>query len=166
MTGALTKLRQGAVETLVSAGIQAVAAFEPEARKYRTEPVVAVSLSKVVCASGGFRDYLGLRYNEATGQEEELYGRGVELTLSLDIYGPGECGESACRGVMDQVVEVLAAQGLGGLSVRELESGGTEFLSSCGMYRLGMKCRCSAWLVAAAAEDGEFVDFIVKGRRV
>ena len=165
MTGALTKLRQDAVATLAEEGLVAMEAFEPERRKHREEPVVTVSLAKVVCASGGFRDYLGLRHNRETGREEELYGRGVELTLALDIYAPEGGGESACRSAMDRVAEVLTARGIGGLSVRELESGQVEFLSSCARYRLPMKCRCSAWLVAAADESGEFADFIVKGRR-
>ncbi len=165
MTGALTKLRQAAVDTLSAAGVAALSAFEPDGRKQWKEPVVAVSLSKVVCASGGFKDYLGIRRNEATGLDEELYGRGVELTLSLDIYGPRDGGESACRETMDAAVEALCTRGIGGLAAREVESGEVQFLGDCGMYRLPMKCRCSAWLVAAAAEDGEFVDFIVKGRK-
>ena len=166
MTGALTKLRQDAVETLKKAGVTAMEAFEAERRSHRAEAVVTVSLAKVVCASGGFRDYLGLRYNRETDREEELYGRGVELTLALDIYAPEGGGESACRTAMDAVAEVLTTQGIGGLSVQEMESGQVEFLDSCGRYRLPMKCRCSAWLVAAAAESGEFADFIVKGRRM
>lgn len=166
MTGALASLRQGAVDLLNSRGIQAAAAFEADGRKRWSGPVVAVALAKVVCAPGGFKDYLGTRRNEESGDEEELYGRAVELTLSLDIYGPRDGGESACRDVLDEMTELLASQGLNGLTVLELESGQMEFLDSCGMYRLPVQCRCQAWLAAAVRQDGEFVDFRVKGRRV
>ena len=130
---ALTNLRQKAADLLNESGIPAVAAFEPESRKLRTEPVAAVSLAQVACQSGGFQNYLG-RYEE--GQDSgELYGRAVELTLALDIYGPRD-------------------------------SGGMEFLDSCGLYHLPVRCLCRAWLAAVVREDGEFVDIRVKGRTV
>ena len=75
----------------------------------RTEPVAAVSLAKVVCAPGGFRDYLGRR-TAADGTEEELYGRAAELTLALDIYAPRDGGESAAREIMERLAEELAGQ--------------------------------------------------------
>ena len=165
MTGALANLRQAAVELLNENGIRAVAAFEAEGRKKWAGPVVAVSLARVVCAPGGFKDYLGTRRDEATGEEEELYGRGVEVTLSLDVYGPRDGGESACREVLDEMAELLTSQSVAGVSVRELESGQAEFLDGCGLYRLPVRCVCRAWLTAAVREDGEFVDFLVKGRR-
>ena len=82
MTGALSRLRSELTAQLNRAGIPALAAYEPERQVRRTEPVAAVSLAKVVCAPGGFRDYLGRR-TAADGTEEELYGRAVELTLEL-----------------------------------------------------------------------------------
>lgn len=161
---ALTNLRQQAADLLNEKGIPAVAAFEPEGRKLRTEPVAAVSLAQVACQSGGFQNYLG-RYEE--GEDSgELYGRAVELTLALDIYGPRVSGEDACRGLLDRMAEVLLTEGVAGLTVQELESGNVEFLGSCGMYRLPVRCLCRAWLTAAVREDGEFVDIRVKGRTV
>lgn len=166
MNGALSNLRRETAELLSARGVPAVTAFEPAARKRLTEPTAAVSLAKVVCAAGGFRDYLGLRTDPETGETEELYGRAVELTLSLDIYGPRDSGETACRETLDRMTEVLAAEGAAGLSVLSLESGNVEFLDSCGMYRLPVRCECRAWLTAVVREDGEFVDFRVKGRTV
>ena len=97
MTGALERLRKETAEQLEQAGVRAVTAFEPERQKRWNGPVAAVSLAKVVCAPGGFRDYLGTRRSQSTGGLEELYGRGVELTLAMDIYGPRDGGESGCR---------------------------------------------------------------------
>lgn len=165
MTGALASLRQGAADMLNENGVRAVTAFEAEGRKRWAGPVAAVSLAKVVCAPGGFKDYLGTRRNEETGDEEELYGRAVEVTLSLDIYGPRDGGESPCREALDRMAEALTREGVAGLSVRELESGQIEFLDSCGLYRLPVRCVCRAWLTAAVRQDGEFVDILVKGRK-
>ena len=61
MTGALSRLRSELTAQLNRAGIPAMAAYEPERQVRRTEPMAAVSLAKVVCAPGGFRDYLGRR---------------------------------------------------------------------------------------------------------
>lgn len=166
MTGALAGLRQGTVDLLNGQGIQAVAAFEADGRKRWSSPVAAVSLAKVVCEPGGFKNYLGTRYNEESGDAEEVYGRAVELTLTLDIYGPRDGGEGACRDVLDEMAELLMARGPNGLAVRELESGPVEFLDGCGMYRLPVQCRCQAWLAAVTSQDGDFVDFIVKGRKL
>lgn len=165
MSGTLAGLRQEAADQLNRRGIRAVTAFEAEGRKHWAGPVAAVSLSKVACVPGGFRDYLGTRRDEETGEEEELYGRAVEVTLSLDIYGPGDGGGSACREVLDRMAETLLREGAAGLTVRELESGTVEYLDRCGLYRLPVKCVCGAWLTEAVREDGGYVDILVKGRR-
>lgn len=166
MSGALTRLRQEAVELLNAQGVRAVAAFEPDSRKVWSGPVAAVSLAKLSCAPGGFQDYLGAQYDGETGEEMEVYGRALEATLAMDIYSPRDGGESACREALDSMAEILLTQGVAGLTVVELESGQTEFLSGSGMYRLPVACRCRGWLTAAVRQDGEFVDFRVKGRKI
>lgn len=166
MTGALNALRRSAVELLEGCGLHAVAAMEPDSRKRWTEPVVAVALNKVTCAAGGFRNYLGLKTDEATGAVSELYGRAVELTLALDIYAPRSGGESACRETLDAMTEAVMCRGIGGLTALELEAGSVAFLEQEGLYRLPVRCRCRAWLVAAVDEGGAFADFEVRGRRV
>lgn len=157
---ALANWRQQAAEQLREKGIPAVSAFEPEGRKLRTGPVAAVSLARVTCQTGGFQNYLG------RNESGEVYGRAVELTLALDIYGPRDSGENACRQLLDRMAELLLTGGLAGLAVQELESERAEFLDGCGMYRLPVRCLCRAWLTAAVLEDGEFVDIRVKGRTV
>lgn len=161
---ALTSWRQQAAELLNQKGIPAAAAFEPGERLLRDEPVAAVSLARVACQTAGFQNYLG-RYEEGEAGGE-LYGRAVDLTLALDIYGPRDSGETACRRVLDRMAETLLTEGLAGLTVQELESEGVEFLDEYGMYRLPVRCLCKAWLTAAVLEDGEFVNIRVKGRTV
>lgn len=165
MTGAMNALRRSAVELLEEYGLRAVTAMEPDSRKRWLEPVVAVALSKVTCAAGGFQNYLGEKTDEATGVTSELYGRAVELTLALDIYAPRSGGESACREALDTMTEAVMCRGIGGLNVLELESGSVTFLED-GVYRLPVSCRCKAWLVAAVDEGGTFMNFEVRGRKI
>lgn len=156
MNGALNGLRRSVVEQLRGCGLNAVTAMEPERAARWREPVVAVSISRVNCATGGFRDYLGLR------DGRELYGRAVELTLALDIYAPG--GESACQDTLERMTGELLCRGAAGLTTLEVQGGQTEFLEKLGLYRQTASCRCRAWLVAETGGDGSFVDFEVRGR--
>lgn len=166
MTGALNALRQSAVELLREYGVYAVTAMEPESRKRWDGPVAAVSLDRVVCAAGGFKDFLGLRDNPDTGGQDELYGKEVEITLGLDLYAPRNGGESACRQAADLLAEALTCRGVGGLPVEELRTDSVEFLERDGLYHLPVKCICRGWLVAAVDSSGAFADFEVKGRRI
>lgn len=163
MNGALDSLRRGVAEQLRACGLNAVAAMEPDRAARWQEPVVAVSLSRVKCAAGGFQDYLGVRTEGGTARE--LYGREVELTLALDIYAPRQGGESACQQTLAAMTENLICRGAAGLDPLEIQAGQTEFLKDAGLYRQTVSCRCRAWLVAAADEGGSFVDFEVKGRK-
>ena len=166
MTGALNLLRKSAVELLKECGLYAVTAMDAAPRKRWDGPVVAVSISRVVCAPGGFRDYLGLRTDPDSGVESELYGRGVELTVALDIYASREGGERACQETMAVLAEAVACRGLGGLTALEVNGGRVEFLEKDGLYRLPVTCLCKGWLVARVDNGGAFVDIEVRGRTI
>ena len=166
MNGALNALREQVAEQLRRAGVNAVTGMESARSSRWRQAVAAVSLSRVVCATGGFKDYLGTR-READGSERELYGREVELTLALDIFSPRDGGESVCQEAAEAVAESLVCHGAAGLSALEIQTGQVEFLEQEGLYRQKTTCRCKAWLVAQMDDDGEaFVDFEVKGRRI
>lgn len=157
---ALTDWRRQVVEQLNAAGIDAVAAFEPEERAARTKPVTAVSLAAVECRSGGFQNYLGRE------EQRERYGRAVELTVGLDVYGPRAWGEDGCRRVMELLAEEALTRGLAGIGAVRLYSSGMEFLEDWEMYHLPVQCVCTACLTACTTDEGEFVDIQVKGRTV
>ena len=166
MNGALNALREQVAEQLRQAGVNAVTGMEGARASRWREAVAAVSLSRVVCAPGGFQDYLGT-HREENGQERELYGREVELTLALDIFAPRDRGESACQEAAEAAVESLMCHGAAGLSALEIQTGQVEFLDKEGLYRQKTSCRCKAWLVARMDDgDGAFVDFEVKGRKI
>lgn len=162
MNGALDALRRGMTEQLHAWGINAIAAMEPERASRWRKPVVAVALSRVVCAPGGFQDYLGTR--DDGGKTRELYGREVELTLALDIYVPRDGGEGACQETLAAMTQMLVCQGAAGLTALEIQADRVEFLENVGLYRQGVSCRCKAWLVAEAEDGGSFTDFEVRGR--
>ena len=164
MNGALNAWRREVAEQLRRAGLNAVTAMEGARAPRWREAVAAVSLARVVCAPGGFKDYLGVHTEPDTGKERELYGREAELTLALDIYAPRDGGESACQQAAETVTETLVCQGAAGLTALELQTGQVEFLESAGLYRLQISCRCRAWLVARTDGDGgAFTDFEVRG---
>ena len=164
MSGALNALREQVAEQLRQAGVNAVTGMESARSSRWRQAVAAVSLSRVVCASGGFKDYLGTR-READGMERELYGREVELTLALDIFSPRDGGESVCQEAAEAAAESLVCHGAAGLNALEIQAGQVEFLDKEGLYRQKTTCRCKAWLVAQMDDDGgAFVDFEVKGK--
>lgn len=165
MSGALNALRAAVAEQLRQAGLNAVTAMEGTPAGRWRGAVAAVSLSKMVCASGGFQDYLGVRADPETGRERELYGREAELTLAIDVFAPRDGGERACQQAAETAAEALVCQGAAGLPVLELETGRTEFLEREGLYRLPVSCRCGAWLTARTdGGGGTFTDFEVRGR--
>ena len=165
MSGALNALREQVAEQLRQAGVNAVTGMESARASRWREAVAAVSLSRVVCAPGGFQDYLGT-HQEENGRERELYGREVELTLALDIFAPRDGGESACQEAAEAAAESLVCHGAAGLNALEIQAGQVEFLDKEGLYRQKTTCRCRAWLVARMDDGGgAFADFEVKGRR-
>ena len=166
MSGALERLRQDVAQALNRGGVAAVAAMEPQGRKRWDTPVAAVGLAGLSCRPGGFQDYLGTGKNPDTGAQEERYGRGAELTLSLDLYAPRDAGEGACQQALARMSEVLLTGGAGGLEVAEIAAERVEFLHQDGLYRLPVRCRCAAWLIVRRDSAGAFTDFEVKGRLV
>ena len=165
MSGALNALREAVAGQLRDAGLNAVAGMESARAKRWREAAAAVSLSRVVCEPGGFRDYLGVYADPETGMERELYGREAELTLAIDIFSPRDGGESACQGAAETAAECLVCRGAAGLPALEIQADRVEFLEKDGLYHLPVSCRCAAWLVAERDEGGEvFADFEVRGR--
>ena len=165
MNGALNEWRLAVAEQLRERGLNVVTAMEGARTARWREAVVAVSLSGVVCAAGGFQDDLGVWTDPASGKERELYGREVELTLALDVFAPRDGGESVCQRAAETVTEFLVCRGAAGVAALEVRAGRVEFLETEGLYRQEISCRCRAWLAARMDDEaGAFVDFEVKGR--
>lgn len=165
MSGALNAWRSAVARQLRDAGLNAVTAMESAPASRWREPVAAVSLSRVSCATGAFQDYLGTYTDPESKKQRELYGREIELTLALDVYAPRDGGEGACREAAERAAQCLLCRGAAGAPVLEIGMEPVEFLERDGLYRLPVSCRCGAWLIARWDEEaGEFTDFEVKGR--
>lgn len=165
MKGALNTLREGVAEELRQCGLNAVTAMESARAARWREAVTAVAVSGIVCAPGGFQDYLGTKRDPESEMERELYGREMELTLALDVFAPRDAGAAVCQEAAEAVMECLMCRGAAGLTALEVRAERVEFLEREGLYRLPVSCRCRAWLVAESPESGGiFTDFVVKGR--
>ena len=113
MSGALGRWRDRVAQQLRDSGLNVVTAMDPGRAARWREPVAAAAVSQVVCAPGGFQDYLGMERDGQTGEEREVYGREAELTLALDIFAPRDGGGEACRKAAETAVECLACRGVG-----------------------------------------------------
>ena len=153
-------MREQMAAFLRQQGVDAVCAYPEERRRQRSGPVAAVSLRACQGGPGGFRDYLGERYDESTGRWQELYGRRVTLTFGLDLYGES-AGE--LQMAYDRMAEAFQWEGPAGLALRELSCGETEFDRAAGLYRRAVTAVCQGYLYAVADEGGTFLDFVVRG---
>lgn len=160
----LDRVREGLTEYLTEHGIHAVTAWPEERRKRHSAPVVAVLLQEVGNSGSGFQDYLGERYNPERRCWEELYGKKLELTFGLHIYGGKDAGAAGCGICFDALAGALSAGGPEGLRLGNLSCGATAFDQETGMFLCPAKLEASAWLYAVAGEDGgELLDFEVRG---
>ena len=156
-------LRERMCEYLNSQGLDAVCAYPDSRRLRRTGAVAAVSLRSCQGGPGGFQDYLGERYDEESGQWQELYGKKIVLTFGLDIYAPPKEGAAEIQSAFEQMAEALRLGGPAGLRLLELSCGETEFDQEAGLYRRRVEALCQGYLYAVAEEGGAFLDFIVRG---
>ena len=158
-------IRERMADYLQGQGIDAQCAYPEMSRVRRDGAVAAVSLRACQGGPEGFRDYLGERYDEESGQWQELYGRKIVLTFGLDLYAPQGCGAAGIQAAFDRMAEALRREGPPGLSLRELSCGETEFDQGSGLYHRAVEAVCQGYLYAVASEGGTFLDFIVRGER-
>ena len=156
-------IRERMAEYLRQQGLDAVCAYPDQSRTRREGPVAAVSLRACRGGPEGFRDYLGERYDESTGQWQELYGRQVTLTFGLDLYAPEKSGAAELQAAFDRLAEALQRGGPPGLTLRELSCGETEFDGDAGLYRRRVEAVCLGYLYAVTDEGGAFLDVVVRG---
>lgn len=160
MMNGLEELRQAVVDFLNAHGLPAVTAWGEERRLRPGNALAAVSLRSMECGVPGFQDYLGERYNEETGQWEELYGRRAELTFGVDVYG---ATAEAVRAGVNTLSLALSREGPAGLRPVDLHVGETAYRENDRRYMCPAQVRFAAWLAAVTGEDGSFLDFEVKG---
>lgn len=159
---ALEKIREAVTTFLSERNINAMAAWPAATRERLTEPVAVVSVKQCRNENAGFRNYLGRRFNEESNGWEELYGRKLLLTLGIDIYTPAALGGGACQSMFATLTEAFQEEPAG-IKISGFSRGETAFQEGVGLFYCPTELECLAYLYVVADEEGEFLDFEVKG---
>ena len=163
MSAGLQAIRETMAGYLESQGVRAVTAWPGEERTGRADPVAVVSLRGCKAGPAGFQDYLGERYDQASGQWEEIYGRRCELTFGLDLYAPAETEGEVIQAAFDALADALTRGCPEGLSLMEFSCGETVYDKQARLLRRPVQAVCQAYLHAVSRPGGLFVDFELRG---
>ena len=148
---------------LAERGLPVRAGWSDTERIPLTEPLVLVTLRSYETGHGGFAHYLGERYNEETAAWEECYGRKAEVELGLDLVAPERCSREELGKLMERVAGTLAVEAPEGIQIKSLSCGATEWDEKQRCLRRQVSAACTAWLLALSREEGEFLDFELRG---
>lgn len=161
MTG-LNQVKEAILSALKEAGLTALGRFGTQAERSYTGPVAVIGVAQAAGKPMGLGGYLGTVYDPDAGTEREIYGRMLEVTVSVDVYAPG--GADACESAMETAAETLMAGLPAGLRLRSLQWGQTEWDEDSGLYlRRGTAEYTAQFTATASAETGEILDFELKG---
>ena len=162
MNTGMEKICQAMADYLEGRGIPAHTAW-PMTPREEKGPVVVVSLRSCQAGPAGFQDYLGERYDQETGQWEEIYGRRTELTFGLDLYAPAETEGEVLQTAFDALADALTRGCPQGLSLVEFSCGETVYDKQARLLRRPAQAVCQAYLHAITRPGGLFVDFELRG---
>lgn len=154
-------MREQMAAFLRQQGVDAVCAYPEERRRQRSWAGGRCVPAGLPGRAGGFRDYLGERYDESTGQWQELYGRPGDPSPSGWTSMERALGSS--RRPTTGWRRPFSGRDPAGLALRELSCGETEFDRAAGLYRRAVTAVCQGYLYAVADEGGTFLDFVVRG---
>lgn len=154
---------EGVRDWLEQRGIPALDGWSGQARRRVTQPVCVVSVEEYTAASGGFEHYLGERFDEKTARWEELYGRRIELKLGLDLYAPKQGCQQELQQLLERIISALTLEAPQGLQVEKIICGNLRWEEQSRLLKRQMSAVCTAWLLAARSEGGEFLDFELRG---
>lgn len=158
----------GVCAALKAAGVPAaVTSFPFGGKKRHTKPIAAVSVKSGSAISSGFAEYLGEYLDVETGGYYELYGKRLELTVGIGIYSPPDeqHGAIACPKLFSDIAAAVTRLPAG-LRVKEISCTETRFDEDVGLFLCEAELSCAAHLYARAEEEGEFLDFRLKGEVV
>ncbi|MDO4813236.1 MAG: hypothetical protein Q3995_06960 [Eubacteriales bacterium] len=161
---AIQQVRTAVVNAIGSAGVTAITAYSMEELKKYASAVAAVGTREVSITRCGTSEYLGQRYDAVRGTVREVYGRSMELSLSLDIFVSRAVGANACEETAETVTQVMMTALPCGLRTQELRWEQVQWDKTYGMFRLAGTAKYEAYFTAESAGDPtEFTDFILRG---
>lgn len=159
MTGA-GELSAALARWLEENGVNAVTAWPEEKRRRPGGALAAVSLRALESGPAGYQDYLGERFDEASGIWKELYGRKMTLTFGLDLYAATAREVSAA---LERLGELLSRGGPGGMTPVGFSAGETAYQDESRRYFCPVQAKFQVWAAATAREEASFLDFEIKG---
>ena len=165
MSGGLERIREKMADYLNRQGVDAAAAWPDRERLRWDRAVAAVTLRGCQAGPAGFQSYLGERYNQETGQWEELYGRKAALTFGLDLYAPAGAGEGVLQTALDALALACAGAGPEGFTLQTFSSGETVYDREERLLRKPVQAVCTVFLYGTAEPGGTFLDFTIRGER-
>lgn len=156
----LNQIRTAVIGTLTAAGVPAAEAY-PVAAKKHTGPVVTVDVAEAEGKALGLGNYLGEYYDEAAGTVRELYGRQMDVAISLEVRASRA---EDCEMTMEAAADALMGTLPSGLKPGELAWGVASWDGNSGLFLRGGSLRCRAIFTAEADEEsGTLLDFTLKG---
>lgn len=161
---AIQQVKAAVAGAIEAAGVTAITAYSAEELKKYACAVAAVGAREVSVTRSGTSEYLGQRYDEARAALLEVYGRRLELSLSLDIYAPRPAGALGCETAAETVTQTMMAALPCGLRVQGIAWEQVQWDKTYGMFRLSGQADYDAYFTAETAEEtAEFTDFILRG---
>lgn len=156
----LSQIRTAVIEALTGAGVPAAEAYPGDAKKY-TGPVVTVDVAEAEGKALGLGNYLGEYYDETAGTVRELYGKQMDVTISLEVRASLA---TDCETTMEAAADALMGALPSGLKPGELAWGAANWDGDSGLFLRRGSLRCRAIFTAKADEEsGTLLDFTLKG---
>ena len=87
MTG-LNQVKEAILSALEGAGLTALGRFGTQAERSYTGPVAVIGVAQAAGKPMGLGGYLGTVYDPDAGTEREIYGRMLEVTVSVTSTPP------------------------------------------------------------------------------
>ena len=160
----LEQVKAALAAALVQAGITAVTTYGPKRLLDYDGPVVTVGVRRGESRQIGLCDYLGEQEDAATGQSREVYGRLLDITLSLDTWADREAGAGTCQEMLERIHEAVLSGLPAGLRPGDMAWEEVRWDQETGMFCQQGTLRCGAYLTATTQEEtGVLSDFILKG---
>ena len=160
----LEQVKSAVVETLRRGGLNAEAEFAREQLGRYDGAVISVGVRRGECRQAGFCDYLGITADQETGVSREIYGRRLDISLSLDAWAGKDSGAAACQEALERAHGILLEGLPAGIRPGEMTWEEAGWDRDAGMFLRKGTLQCAAYLLAEMREDtGLLSDFILKG---
>lgn len=156
----LNQVRSAVLSALTGAGVTAVAAYDGTAQRYEA-PVAAVDLAAAAAKTAGLGSYLGTSCDAQTGEVREIYGRQIDMTVTVELRAPSA---AECETAMETAAEVLLDGLPSGIKPSELAWEAVCWDSKNQLFLRRGSLSCRTYFTAESSENAaSLLDFTLKG---